>query len=203
MITVPRKDFSFIIKKLKVAPTFVYSVLDSTIQGTVLADSSDYNALLIHTKAGLYYITGQVTNKLLENLVAIFEERVDKGERFTLFSYTPIWSQVIEQYFNEDLRKIERYAFSFDLLTYKNRKRNEVHDYEISKITSSIVEYSQEFNKKYYDEYWDSINNFLENGFGFCLIDNQRIISEAVSIFKCNNYAEIDIVTDLNYRGEG
>jgi len=57
--------------------------------------------------------------------------------------------------------------------------------------------------KKYYDEYWDSIDNFLENGIGFCVKDKERVISEGVSIFKSKNYAEIDIITDSNYRGKG
>lgn len=30
-----------------------------------------------------------------------------------------------------------------------------------------------------------------------------KVISEGVSIFKSENYAEIDIITDLNYRGKG
>lgn len=33
--------------------------------------------------------------------------------------------------------------------------------------------------------------------------DKERVISEGVSIFKSKNYAEIDIITDSNYRGKG
>ncbi|QGM29957.1 GNAT family N-acetyltransferase [Bacillus sp. N3536] len=38
---------------------------------------------------------------------------------------------------------------------------------------------------------------------GFCVKDGERIISEAVSIFKSKSYAEVDIMTDSNYRGKG
>ncbi|MGY4794684.1 GNAT family N-acetyltransferase [Lysinibacillus fusiformis] len=54
-----------------------------------------------------------------------------------------------------------------------------------------------------YEEYWDATSNFLQNGFGFCLVHKEQIISEAVSIFKSNEYAEIDIMTDSNFRGQG
>ncbi|MEF7493020.1 GNAT family N-acetyltransferase [Lysinibacillus sphaericus] len=60
-----------------------------------------------------------------------------------------------------------------------------------------------EFTHAYYDEYWDSTANFLTNGFGFCLLHKEQIISEAVSIFTSNEYAEIDIMTDSNFRGQG
>lgn len=33
--------------------------------------------------------------------------------------------------------------------------------------------------------------------------DGERIISEAISIFKSKSYAEVDIMTDSNYRGKG
>lgn len=204
MIAVPKEHFSHIKKKIKEAPTFVFSVLDSTIKGTVFADSTNYKSLFIHTDSGLSYVAGQLPDELfLENLVSAFEASVNQGKRFTLFSPTTDWNQAIESHLHKKVRSIQRYAFSFDLNTYKNRKRSEICDYEISKINHYLVEHCLEFDKKYYDEYWGSISNFLENGIGFCVKDKEKVISEAVSIFKSNDYAEIDIITDSSYRGKG
>ncbi|WP_397538188.1 GNAT family N-acetyltransferase [Rummeliibacillus pycnus] len=203
MIAVPTEHFTLIKKDLKEAPTFVHSVLDLIIEGSVYADSDKYKSLLIQTASGLYFVTGYSSNELFLKSVSIFEKSVIQGKRFTLFSNESTWNQLIEKYLENKVKKIERYSFSFDLLTYKNRKRNNFKDYEVFKINNYIIEHSLEFDKKYYDEYWDSTENFLQNGIGFCVLEREKIISEGVSIFKSENYAEIDIITDSNYRGKG
>jgi len=204
MITVSKKDYDAVKKKIKEAPTFVFSVLDNVINGTVYSNSISFDNLIIQTNSGLYYVTGTIPDKsFFENLVRIFEESVMKGRRFTLFSSTENWYRVIEENLGERLKRIERYSFSFELNTYLNRKRSSHSNYNIEKINESHIQNCLEFDKQYYDEYWDSVSNFIQNGFGFCVTGNNQIISEAVSIFKSVDYAEVDIITDSNYRGKG
>lgn len=204
MIIVPKRDFNIIKEKIEEAPTFVLSVLDSIIKGTVYADSTNYKSLLIKTDSGLYYVAGQSSNKqFLENLVRKFEESVNQEKRFTLFSADLPWNQSIEKHLDKKVRKIQRYGFSFNLVAYKNRNRNDISEYNVTKTNQYLIEHCLEFDKKYYEEYWDSTENFLQNGIGFCVKDGERIISEGVSIFKSSTYAEVDIITDSNYRGKG
>ncbi|MEK5146742.1 GNAT family N-acetyltransferase [Psychrobacillus sp. FSL K6-4615] len=204
MITVPKEHFNIIKEKIKEAPTFVFSVLDCIIKGTVLADSTNYESLLINTDSGLYYVTGQSTDELfLKNIVRIHEASIKQGKRFTLFFSEPTWNQAIEKCLEKKVRKIQRYGFSFDLMAFKNRKRSDISEFDVTNINQYLIEHCLEFDKKYYDEYWDSTDNFLQNGIGFCVKDGERVISEGVSIFKSKNYAEVDIITDSNYRGKG
>ncbi|MEK3981508.1 GNAT family N-acetyltransferase [Psychrobacillus sp. FSL K6-2836] len=204
MITVPKEHYNIIKEKVREAPTFVFSVLDCIIKGTVFANSTNYDSLLINTDSGLYYVTGQSTDELfVKYIVRIHEASIKQGKRFTLFSFEPIWNQAIEKYLEKKVRKIQRFGFSFDLIVYKNRKRGDISDFDVTNINQYLIEHCLEFDKKYYDEYWDSTDNFLQNGIGFCVKDGERIISGGVSIFKSKNYAEVDIITDSNYRGKG
>ena len=204
MVTVPKEHFNIIKEKVKEAPTFVYSVLDCIIKGSVLADSSNYGSLVISTDSGLYYVTGQSTDELfLKNVVRIYEVSIKQNKRFTLFSSEFTWNQAIERCLEKKVRQIQRYGFSFDLMTFTNRKRSDFSGFDVTTINQYQIEHCLEFDKKYYDEYWDSPDNFLQNGIGFCVKDGERVISEGVSIFKSNNYAEVDIITDSNYRGKG
>ena len=204
MITVPKEHFKIIKEKIIEAPTFVFSVLDRIIKGTVLADSSNYESLVISTDSGLSYVTGQSTDELfLKNIVRIHEASIKQGKRFTLFSSEANWNQAIEKCLEKKVRKIQRYAFSFDLMAFKNRKRSDFSVFNVTTINQYLIEHCLEFDEKYYEEYWDSTENFLQNGIGFCVMDGERIISEGVSIFKSSNYAEVDIITDSNYRGKG
>lgn len=203
MIVAPKEHYRLIKNKLEDAPTFVFSVLDFTIKGTVYADSTDYKSLLIQTDSGLYYIAGQTIDELLiQNLDKFFEASVNQAKRFTLFSANSCWDQAIEKCLHKNVGKIQRYAFYFDAMKYKKR-RSDTCEYDVAKIEQFDMQHCLEFDKKYYNEYWDSIDNFIENGIGFCVKDKGKVISECVSIFKSTRYAEIDIVTDLNYRGKG
>lgn len=44
---------------------------------------------------------------------------------------------------------------------------------------------------------------FLERGFGFCILQDEKIAAECVSIFKSDQFAEIDIATHPDYQGKG
>ncbi|WP_409368707.1 GNAT family N-acetyltransferase [Lysinibacillus sp. 38-6] len=205
MIIVQKEHFQFIKTKVTEAPTFVYSILDGIIQGTVYADSTDYNTLLIHTDSGLHYVAGQPSYKQsVQTIVNIFDVAVTQGRRFTLFSPNVEWNVAIESCIAEqNVGKIHRYAFSFDEMTYKNSKGNHVSASRVSKINKMDIQHCLEFDNHYYNEYWGSVDNFIAKGIGFCVKDGERIISEAVSIFKSMKYAEIDIITDAHYRGQG
>jgi len=205
MMIVPKEHFLFIKPKLTEVPTFVCSILDGIIQGTVYADASDYNTLLIHTDSGLHYVTGQTSHpRVMQNIVNIFDESVKNGQRFTLFSPNTAWNTAIESYISNDkIGKIHRYAFSFDEVTYKKSKTSDDCAYPIAKINNIEIQHCLEFDNHYYKEYWGSVDNFNKNGIGFCVKDRERIISVAVSIFKSIEFAEIDIVTDAHYRGQG
>ena len=109
MIIVPKEHFNIIKEKIKEAPTFVFSVLDYIIKGTVYADSTNYKSLLIKTDSGLHYVAGPSSNKhFLENLVRKFEESVNQEKRFTLFSADLTWNQSIEKHLDKKVKKIQK-----------------------------------------------------------------------------------------------
>lgn len=205
MIVLPREQYKLFIGKLIDVPTFVHSILDNVVEGTVYTDSSNYNSLLFQTNSGLYFVFGDTSNEsFLNELAAICQKTIETDNRFTLFSYSNDWNHLIEKYLDGMINKIERYSFTFDKSTYKNTQRNTImEEYIVRNINANHIDNCLEFDHIYYQEYWDSPNNFLQNGVGFCIQDGDKVISECVSIFKSNHYAEVDITTDQNYRGKG
>lgn len=204
MITVS-KDYNEILKKsLHDAPTFAYSILDRVINGNIYADSNNFNSLLFQTDSGLYFVTGDSSNLIfLNEIKMIFEQSIIQHLRFSLFAYTKSWYHAIEGVFDKKVNRVNRYTLSFSLEDYKNRNKIGFSEYAIGHISYSDIEHCLEFDKSYYDEYWDSISKFLQNGIGYCIKDNHTIISECVSIFKSIDFAELDIHTNPNYRGKG
>ncbi|MFB7155572.1 GNAT family N-acetyltransferase [Lysinibacillus sp. NPDC056232] len=204
MFKVTTENYSIIKEIIESAPTFVYSILDQVIEGAVYADNESLHSLLFQTKSGIYYVYGDSSSEqVISKLAALLQESIEESKRFTLFSYSDDWNTKIGQRLDGLVKKFERYTFTFAIDAYNDRERREPLDYEFIKIKQRQIEHCLEFDNQYYEEYWGSTDNFLENGFGFCLQHENKIISEAVSIFKSHQLAEVDIVTDPNYRGKG
>lgn len=60
-----------------------------------------------------------------------------------------------------------------------------------------------EFNKVYYEEYWDFVLYFLLKGFGFVILYGNYVVSECIFIFLGYYCVEMDIYIFEEYRGMG
>lgn len=50
-------------------------------------------------------------------------------------------------------------------------------------------------------EFWASLDSFFDNGFGYCVMNDNQIVSLAISGFCYRGYQGIDIETLEPYRG--
>lgn len=133
----------------------------------------------------------------------IYRQRKKKKIRFTLFSSTENWNRVIKELLTDEIKQMGRYSFTYQHTKPPLVKNLPSSEYSIKKINEEIISQSSEFNEKYYKEYWGSISNFIENGFGYCILHNGKIVSECTSIFASPQTVEIDIATAKDYRGQG
>ena len=183
--------------------TFAYAVCDQVIDGEIFVNEK-LTAGLIRTANGIYYLFGDTDDKNYnEDLFSYIKTSIEKTEkRFTLFTSSDEWEMMIEERFSHVLRNIPR--MKFQSVTFEERKRDcNKNTYEVKRINKSDIERSNEFTKVYYKEYWGATEAFLNNGFGFCIEQEGIIVSECVSIFSGNGFAEIDIVTHEAYQGKG
>lgn len=185
-------------------PLFVHGVLNQTIPGTVYTDEDSQQAFLIGTQSGLFFVMGNPARRAFNQaLLSLYRDRIRRGDRFTLFSPSVRWDQAIAAVFNKEVIKVSRYSFTFNQDTYLQMSRIFPEKFVKQKINEPLIRQSVNFNENYYDQYWGSAANFLEQGFGYCLLHNGRIVSECTSIFKANQWAEIDIATASEWRGKG
>ncbi|MGE7907565.1 GNAT family N-acetyltransferase [Peribacillus sp. NPDC094092] len=185
-------------------PTFIYSVLNNYIPGKVYMDELK-KAVLVGTDSGIFVVGGDEMNNGLESIfLEVYRSIKNDKKRFTLFSPSKEWDQVINKMLGNELRQMHRYAFHFNKDTYSAVNMEKVpKDFIVKRIDEKIITESLEFNESYYNEYWGSVSNFLENGFGYCLLHNDTVVSECTSIFSSSQFAEIDIATQNKYRGMG
>lgn len=194
-----------IIKSEKInIPTFAYSVLDGYIKGEVYTESTLSNTILIETQNGIYFICGSEKNEgFNQELINLYREKKSDNLRFTLFSSSGKWNSIINRLLNNEIKQLRRYSYKFGEGNELSGVSKLPKHYCINRITPALIEDSYEFNKKYYEEYWGSVSNFIGKGFGYCILHNEKVVSECTAIFCSDELAEIDIATSDNYRGRG
>ncbi len=184
-------------------PTFVYSILEQTIPGVVYVDDQTFpRSFLIGTESGIYFIAGNQGNRAVNEFIAgYYEEQARSTKRFTLFSSNDTWDRVMNTILKDDLNQMKRVAFSYQ---QKPSKTDMVpKGLELKRIDEDVISNSTEFNRAYYEEYWDSVSHFSSKGFGFAVLHGNHVVSECTSIFLGHNRAEMDIYTLEEYRGMG
>ena len=135
MIKVTAENYSIIKETIKKAPTFVYSILDQVIEGSVYTDNDSFRSLLFQTKSGICCVYGDLSSEQIVNkLECLLEKSIEQSKRFTLFSYADDWNTKIEQRLNGHVKKLERYTFTFARNAYNDREKRELPDYEFMKI---------------------------------------------------------------------
>lgn len=208
MIILDKKDYTEVKKMITAkeynTPTFVHSILDEYIEGTVYANSIELHTILIGTKSGIYYAMGNESNeKFNQTLVEFYWHRKFNNLRFTLFSSTDNWDRTLKKLLKDKITQLKRLSFSYE----KNKISQVINfpsdKFSIKEIDEEVITSSMEFNKDYYTEYWGTITNFSENGFGFCILHKGQVVSECTSIFYSDTLIELDIVTHKEYRGLG
>lgn len=201
-----KKVLRLVSNHAKTCPTFCYSVLNRMIPGVVYADNSKCpKSALVGTKSGIYFIVGDETNHTFNHSFQAFyiHQAQEKRARFTLFSSTAKWDATINKLLKDATVQMKRYSFAFHPNKCSLEPMQIPKEFILKRIDETTIQYSTEFNHSYYEEYWGSVANFLANGFGYCVLHNERVVSECTSIFVGDAIAEVDIATHKEYRGNG
>ncbi|MDM5190299.1 GNAT family N-acetyltransferase [Bacillus sp. DX4.1] len=194
-----------VLEENKQTTTFAYAVCDQMIDGEIFVNER-VTAGMIATANGIYYLFGDTHDQDFQHALFLYIQKavLTKEKRFTLFVSSIDWETIIENHFNDSFRKIPRKTFLFQRDIFEDRKR-ELDDstYKVMSMDKNVIEISTEFTDQYYKEYWGGKEEFLNHGFGFCIVQDQKVVAECASIFKSNHFAEIDIATHPDHQGKG
>ncbi|WP_226577710.1 GNAT family N-acetyltransferase [Halobacillus litoralis] len=195
---------NFLRGKASFIPVFAYSVLDGYITGEVYSDSASLRTVLVKTNSGLFFICGDADNYTFNHwLINEFIKNKSDEQRFTIFTASKEWDALFKSQLKGQAKQLKRYSFEYITVGKQSFTLDHHENYKLKRINSAHIEQSIEFGTSYYEEYWGSASEFLNNGFGFCMLSNGKVISEGTSIFCSNDFAEIDIATNEIYRGKG
>lgn len=139
MLRLLEADFEKVKNFLHESPSFVYAVLEQIIPGFVYTDSSNKNTFLIGTNSGIFYIIGDESNSYFNNaLLELYRNRTNNKARFTLFSSSENWDNVINDLFKNEVSKLRRYNFTFNRQSYSNNKMQLPKEYALKKADEEM-----------------------------------------------------------------
>lgn len=189
--------------------TFSYSVIHHIIPGRIFVDNNiSPKTALIVTESGLYRIVGNEENECFNRQVGEFflKNLTQSENRFTLCSSSSTWDRNIVSLIGDKILKSKRISFEYntDKSNLNAGWREKIPEgFIIERINKDIIRRCEEFNEEYYIKFWGSVDNFISNGFGYCVLFKDKVVSACTSIYAGGEYAEIDIFTDKDFRGKG
>lgn len=122
---------------------------------------------------------------------------------------TDEWKNRIEKSHKGHVDKFQRYAFKKDpkYLNYNHIKgflSTLPEGYELKKVDKTIA-YDKSFHEvsEAFTEQFDSIDDYLNRGVGFCILHEGKVVCGASSYSIYDNGIEIEIDTHPKYRRKG
>lgn len=200
------------------------SVAENKVRGKVFVDNvKDPTVCLIAHKYGMSLLCGNDTNDSFNNKLIGFLKNDSINNHMTKWMLVfpeQKWTDKLTLLLGDDLLKVpdikeeeiqkyktskkilqtERVEFKFDVNAFKKittlpsgfvLKKIDQELYE--KITGSVVP----------KNFWDSAEDFLQNGIGFSLLFDNKVVSSCFSSAIFEDKLEFGVETDKEFRGKG
>ncbi|GKX30717.1 hypothetical protein SH1V18_31970 [Vallitalea longa] len=213
------KEDYYKVKKLYSHMNYYLEII-STIEkksGLIFVDDEkNPQTACIYNNQHNFYITGKATNKTFnENLskyilndICSSMVETDCLDFYIHFSDMDSWEEEIKNIFGQHyVSRINWRYYQFD--TERSNIKVELPEgYLLKKIDAELLNRKDLKNIEKIIEWtstegWLNQEDFLNNGFGFCIITGQNIVSWCLADYVISNRCEIGIETDEDYRRKG
>ena len=186
------------------------AVINRDNAGRVFVDHAENPALvLIWTRWGYFYLAGHAhDDRVTESLRVLLSQTlipdsVAGGERdLALIPYLGSWESRLDSVLEDkELIKLFRRAFVFNPSS-PDKRRGAAYRLPVGFCLKRIdEELAAQMGGILLT--WDSIADFLDRGFGFCVLYNKVIVSECFTAFVSDGCVEISVSTAPSYRRQG
>jgi GNAT superfamily N-acetyltransferase len=197
-------------EETKVLPV---SVLSKNNLGKVFVDNAENpKTAIIWVLGNAFYFFGDSSNAYFINslnefidrtIAPLSKELVGINSSFETLIYDESWNQALKRVFqNRSLTKQGDdcdYMFTFNCKSYLATKEREIilpKDYAIKKINNDCI-VDDTYSPLRIDilDFWQSTDDFLEKGFGYFLLKNNKSIAVCFSAYVHEHWHEIAIRT--------
>jgi len=208
------------LRKVKINNLFARSVIEKKISGKVFVDNIENpKTFYVVHPYGMSLLFGDSQNSDFNNKFLDYSLNLNKirDKHEWMQAYPSDWDKVLsELYFNCMIRSVENNgkldSGIIELNTRINFKFNRDKYIANKSRTLSLDCMIIRTNKKIYKEmkgsvipsyFWDTADDFIQNGVGFSLFCNKKLATTAYSAFIHDDKLELGIETINEFRGRG
>lgn len=187
--------------------TLVQAVLEQIQEGMVYADNKENpKAYLIRNSSGAYFVGGDPTQKqFTEKLVEYLKDKNNHKIYFDLYSSSNEWIDIIEKELIGNVVRLGRVNYKYSPYGEKEKIQTEElqEPFRMVAMDESLYErYVSEIDGSY-TAIFSSSHDFVTKSFGFCILNQDEIVSTCNAYHVCSHMAEVDVFTNNNYRNQG
>lgn len=195
----------------------IKSVVEGYNPGWVFVDDIENPKTAMVWSKGIegFYFVGDANNKEFNNYINTYinNEVVSRAKKLGLlyfeFSGTSVeWEENFEVIFKEKyLNKSKQFVYknkNIESKYFKDLKLEE--EFNIRKVNADLLQnkqYDLKFVESAIYSWWDSLEEFINHGIGFCILHNDTAVCSCVASFMISNSMESHIETIDKYRRKG
>lgn len=175
--------------------------------GRIWVDRKDapQNALVLN-KFGFTHLFGDKRNEAFYSEIEklIFGESSLQCKYLLWYSPPTTWCKKMDSMADEIARRRERIQLDFNpekFREFRAEKGRIGKGFILKRLDEGLIEKCDVFNLDIENRFWGSAEDFLANGFGFCVLKDKVMVSICYSACVVDGVSEIDAATLEEYRG--
>lgn len=209
-----------LLKQVKINNLFARSVIEKKISGQIFVDNVENpKTFYVVHPYGMSLLFGDSQNIEFNNKFLNYSLNTNKiRDKYEwMQAYPSDWDKVLSELYkncmikateNNENKEVGIIEFNTRLNFVFNREKYIINKKIILTQNYEIVQ----TNKKIYEEasgsvipsyFWNTVDDFINNGIGFSLLCNKKLAATAYSAFVHDNKLELGIETIPEFRGKG
>ncbi|MBS4175009.1 GNAT family N-acetyltransferase [Bacillus sp. FJAT-49736] len=195
----------------------INGVINGMNRGRIFVNNIENpTAVLVWAINEMFYLAGDSQDIIFQHSLEkyiidiIIPAAIQLGEDYFNLELYPHneWAPVLPSIFKKtNLQQGERVPFTFhkDQFHKLSLRKTAPSGYSLRKIDLSVIQKDlSNIIKNEILKFWDSLQSFLDNGIGYCVLNNNEVIGTCISVFVSENEYEIGINTyQTEHRGKG
>lgn len=185
----------------------ISSVIQGDQRGQILAnDLDELTGALVVANFGFTFFVGKEDERFHEELIRLFGTGNELRPSYLLWYSPPeTWHKVLDDVAPDAVKRRQRirYNFSKDHAGWMNEPVVSPPGFELKNLSFELLPKTEKFQLKLDSRFWTSADEVVNKSLGVCLVKDGEVASLCYAAAVVDGLAEVDVVTDNNFRGQG
>lgn len=186
----------------------ISAVMEGKQRGQVFVDKREApDAAFVVTDFGFTYLFEARQSDEFDNALARLLSAPNALKPGYLLWYSPPdrWQAKFDALGSETVRRRGRIRFEFreEQAAWLNETIEPPAGFELQSLSAEFIPTTEKFNVKLDSRFWASVDDVVENALAVCLTKDGEVVSLCYAAAVADGLAEVDVVTDADFRGHG